>query len=52
MKGVKKMSDVKKMSKKDKKAYFAQFRGSWNGVKPVTKIVPDKRKKVKGGVID
>lgn len=52
MKGVKKMSDVKKMSKKDKKAYFAQFRGSWNGVKPVTKIVPDKRKKVKGGVVD
>ncbi len=46
------MPNVKKMSKKARKAYFAQFRGSWNGIKPVTKVVPDKRKKVKGGVVD
>lgn len=46
------MTDVSKMSKKAKKAYFAKFRGDWHGVKPVTKIVPDKRKKVKGGVAD
>ena len=46
------MTDVSKMSKKAKKAYFAKFRGDWNGVKPVTKVVPDKRKKVKGGVMD
>jgi len=52
MKWGEKMTDMKKMSKKDRKAYFAQFRGSWNGVKPVTKVIPDKRKKVKGGVIN
>jgi hypothetical protein len=43
---------VEKMTKKERKAYFNAFRGSWNGVKPVTKIVPDKRKKVKGGVVE
>lgn len=46
------MKDIKKMSKKERKVYFSQFRGSWNGIKPITKIVPDKRKKVKGGVVD
>ena len=36
------MKSVEKMSKKERKAYFAQFRGSWNGVNPVTKTIPNK----------
>lgn len=31
---------MKKMSNKQKKQYYSQFRGNWNGVNPVTKIVP------------
>lgn len=31
---------IKKQSKKAQKAYYAAQRGSWNGVDPVTRIVP------------
>ncbi len=34
---------MKKMSKKEQKAYHAQQRGSWNGLSPVTRIVPNKK---------
>lgn len=31
---------IAKQSKKARKAYYAEQRGSWNGVDPVTKTVP------------
>ena len=34
---------VEKRSKKEQKAYYAKQRGSWNGVNPVTKVVPSKK---------
>ena len=34
---------VDKMSKKQKKAYYAAKRGSWNGVNPVSRQVPSKK---------
>lgn len=46
------MKDIKKMTKKEKKQYYSQFRGDWNGVKPTSRVVPDKRKKCKGGCIE
>ena len=34
---------VDKLSKKQKKAYYAMRRGSWNGVNPVSRQVPSKK---------
>ena len=34
---------LEKMSKKEKRAYYAAKRGNWNGVDPVTKVVPGGR---------
>ena len=34
---------LKKQSKKQQRAYHAAQRGSWNGVNPVTRIVPNKK---------
>ncbi len=34
---------VDKMSKKQKKAYYAARRGSWSGVNPVSRAVPSKK---------
>lgn len=34
---------VDKLSKKQKKAYYAAKRGSWNGVNPVSRQVPSKK---------
>ena len=34
---------VDKLSKKQKKAYYAARRGSWNGVNPVSRKVPNKK---------
>ncbi len=34
---------VDKLSKKQKKAYYAARRGSWNGVNPVSRQVPSKK---------
>ena len=31
---------LEKMSKKEKRAHYAEKRGNWNGVNPVTKVVP------------
>ncbi len=38
-----KITPLKKLSKKERKARNAQKRGSWNGVSPVTRIVPNKK---------
>lgn len=35
---------LSKQSKKKHKQYHAQQRGSWNGISPVTRIDPDKKK--------
>ena len=32
-----------KQSKKQQRAYHAAKRGSWNGVNPVTRVVPNKK---------
>ena len=37
-----KMIPLNKQSKKAQRAWHAARRGSWNGVNPVTRIVPDK----------
>ena len=34
---------LEKRSKTEQKAYHAQQRGSWNGVNPVTRVVPNKK---------
>ena len=34
---------LEKRSKKEQKAYHAQQRGSWTGVNPVTRGVPNKK---------
>ena len=39
-----KVTPIKKMSKKKQKAYHARQRGSWNGVSPVTRVAPDRKK--------
>ena len=38
-----KMVPLCKQSKKLQRAYHAARRGSWNGVKPVTRVVPNKK---------
>ena len=39
-----KMIPLAKQSKKKQKQYHAQQRGSWNGVSPVTRTEPDRKK--------
>ena len=34
---------LNKQSKKQQRAYHAAKRGSWNGVDPVTRVVPSKK---------
>lgn len=34
---------IRKQSKKARKKYYAEQRGSWNGVNPVTKAVPSEK---------
>ncbi|MBQ1504493.1 MAG: hypothetical protein IIZ49_03785 [Oscillospiraceae bacterium] len=36
-----KMIPLAKMQKKLQKAYFAEKRGTWNGLSPVTRVVPN-----------
>lgn len=35
---------LKKQSKKQQRQHYAARRGDWNGVTPVTKVIPDKKK--------
>ena len=35
--------DLSKCSKAQRRAYYAKQRGSWNGVNPVTRVVPNKK---------
>lgn len=39
-----KMIPLAKQSKKKQKQYHAQYRGSWNGVSPVSRTEPDRKK--------
>ena len=39
-----KMIPLSKQSKKKQKQYHAQQRGSWNGVSPVSRTEPDRKK--------
>lgn len=34
------MVPLQKQSKKNQKAFFAQKRGNWNGISPVSRVVP------------
>lgn len=36
--------NLEKCSKKERKAYYDRQRGSWNGVKPVTRVNKDRKK--------
>ena len=38
---MKQMVPLKKQSKRAQKEYHARQRGSWNGVNPVTRVVPN-----------
>ena len=48
---MKKMIPLSKQSKKAQRNYHAKQRGSWNGLSPLTRVVPSKkvydRKKLK-----
>jgi len=35
---------LEKRSKKQRREHFASQRSDWNGVTPVTRVIPDKRK--------
>ena len=41
----KKMIPLDKMSKRERRAHFAARRGDWNGLDPVTRVIPDKRRR-------
>ena len=45
MQSIRQFVPVEKMSKRMRKAYYAEKRGDWNGVNPVTKVIPDKRRR-------
>lgn len=38
-----KMTPLSKQSKKEQRKYYASQRGSWNGVSPITRVVPSRR---------
>lgn len=38
-----KLVPLKKQSKRSQRAYHAARRGSWNGVLPVTRVIPSKK---------
>lgn len=38
---MRKIVDLKKQSKKSQKAFYAKQRGSWCGVNPITRVVPN-----------
>lgn len=38
---MRKIIDLKKQSKKAQKAFYASQRGSWNGLNPITRVVPN-----------
>ena len=38
-----KATPITKQSKSKQREYYASKRGSWNGVSPVTRIVPSRR---------
>ncbi len=38
-----KVTPIKKQCKSRQRQYYRSMRGSWNGVSPVTRIVPDGR---------
>ena len=40
---MKNLKTISKMSKKERKAFYAQQRGSWYGISPVTRITPNKK---------
>ena len=40
---MKKLIPLEKRSKKEQRAWYARQRGDWNGVNPVTRIVPNKK---------
>lgn len=40
---MKKVIPLAKQSKKLQKQYHAKQRGSWNGISPVTRVVPSKK---------
>lgn len=41
---MKKVIEIQKQSKKAQKKYHASKRGSWYGLNPITRVIPDKRK--------
>lgn len=41
---MKKMIPLQKRNKREQKAYHAMQRGSWYGLSPVTRIVPNRKR--------
>lgn len=37
------MTPLNKQSKRDQKKFYAEKRGSWNGIKPTTRIVESRK---------
>lgn len=38
-----KMTPIPKQSKREQRKYYAIQRGSWNGVSPITRVVPSRK---------
>ena len=38
-----KMTPISKQSKKMRKKYYSAKRGGWNGISPVTRVVPSRK---------
>ena len=49
-----KMKSVDKITKKERKEYYKQFRRDWDGINPVTRKskIYDGKQKIKGGIIN
>ena len=39
--------EIRKKSKKEKKAYYNQFRNTWGNVNPAMRVIPNKKKTAK-----
>ena len=40
-------TEIRKKSKKEKKAYYNQFRNTWGNVNPAMRVIPNKKKTAK-----
>ena len=44
---MKRFVEINKKNKKTRKAYFSQFRNTWENVNPAMRVIPNKKKTAK-----